>query len=137
MPPVVMAILEAIKLSVKKLEDSHVAVIGHGFLVGAPLVRAINGSAKTLAVANSGTEDISDLTLDADIIISATGSVHIIKSKMVKEGAVLIDAGTSEVSGELKGDIEPEAFKKASYYTPVPGGVGPVTIAMLMKNLIG
>lgn len=136
MPPVVMAILEAVKRSGKNIEESDIAIIGHGFLVGAPLVRAIDGKAKTLAVANSGTGDISDLTKDADVVVSATGVAHIIKTEMVKEGAVLIDAGTSEVSGELKGDIEPGAFKKASYYTPVPGGIGPVTIAMLLKNLI-
>ena len=135
MPPVVLAILDAIRLSGKKIEESEIAVIGHGFLVGAPLVRAIDGRAKTLAVANSGTEDISDLTKNADIVVSATGVPHIITGEMVKDGAVLIDAGTSEVSGELKGDIDPEAFKKASYYTPVPGGIGPVTIAMLLKNL--
>ncbi len=135
-PPVAMAILEAIKLSGKKLDESSVAVMGHGFLVGAPLVRAVDGKAKILSVADSNTENLNDLTEHADIIVSATGVAHIIKPDMVKEGVVLIDAGTSEISGELKGDIEPETFKKASYYTPVPGGIGPVTIAMLMKNLI-
>lgn len=136
MPPVVMAILEAVKLSGKKIEESNIAIIGNGFLVGAPLVKAMDGKAMALSVANSGTENISDLTEDADIVISATGVGHIIKPEMVKEGVVLIDAGTSEVSGEIRGDIQPEAFKKASYYTPVPGGIGPVTIAMLMKNLM-
>jgi len=163
-PPVVMAVLEAIKRGCHSevnaeesqrsfagaqddkvdsrdemyelLNDKNIAVIGHGFLVGAPLVRAIDGNVKSLSVADSNTDDISLLTENADIIISATGVAHIIKPEMVKEGVVLIDAGTSEISGELKGDIAPEAFKKASYYTPVPGGIGPVTIAMLMKNLL-
>jgi len=74
--------------------------------------------------------------LNSDILISATGKAGIIKPEMVADEVVLIDAGTAEENGELKGDIDPETYKKASYYTPVPGGIGPVTVAMLFRNLV-
>lgn len=135
-PPVVLAILKAIEDSGKKIEESKIAVVGRGFLVGAPLIRILNDQAQDLVVADRNTGDIADLTLNSDIIISATGSPKIIKPGMVNPGAVLIDAGTAEVSGELLGDIDPKLYEIASYYTPVPGGIGPVTVAMLMKNLV-
>lgn len=135
-PPVVLSILRAIEESGRKLEDSKVVIIGHGFLVGSPLERTIKYKAKELVVVNSQTQDLAKITKTADILISAVGAGQIIKPEMIKEGAVLIDAGTTEMSGSLVGDIDPESYKKASFYTPVPGGIGPVTAAMLFKNLI-
>lgn len=135
-PPVVCAIAEVIKLSGIDLADSSVALIGRGFLVGEPLERYLKDQTKKLVVANSLTSDLSDITKCADVIISATGVAGLIKSEMVKEGVVLIDAGTSEVGGKQVGDIDSKAYDKASFHTPVPGGIGPVTVAYLMKNLI-
>jgi methylenetetrahydrofolate dehydrogenase (NADP+)/methenyltetrahydrofolate cyclohydrolase len=135
LPPVVLAILEAIKRSGKKLEKSKVAIIGEGFLVGKPLKRALKEQSENLDVRTFNKDTELDLE-DFDIIVSATGKPNLIKEEMVKDGVVLIDAGTAEENGELVGDIEPEAYKKALYYTPVPGGIGPVTIAMLFKNLV-
>ncbi|MDP3902278.1 MAG: bifunctional methylenetetrahydrofolate dehydrogenase/methenyltetrahydrofolate cyclohydrolase, partial [bacterium] len=75
-------------------------------------------------------------TIAADIIISGVGSPGIITSDMVKEGVIIIDAGTSEQGGKLAGDMAPKAEEKASFFTPVPGGVGPVTVAVLFENLV-
>lgn len=145
-PPVVLSILEAIKRSGVDLAKSKVALIGHGFLVGAPLVRSLreNGldplvilsEVKNLKNNERSFADAQDDIREADIIISATGKSNLIKPEMVKDGVVLIDAGTAEENGELRGDIDPECYDKASYYTPVPGGIGPVTVAMLLSNLI-
>ncbi|MDO8443969.1 MAG: bifunctional 5,10-methylenetetrahydrofolate dehydrogenase/5,10-methenyltetrahydrofolate cyclohydrolase [bacterium] len=148
-PPVVLAILEALKIAESRiknyeLRDLKITLAGHGFLVGAPLARSLreNGSNPLVIlneVKNLKTQrsfaDAQDDIKRADIIISATGSPNLIKPEMVKDGVVLIDAGTSEENGELRGDIDPECYGKASYYTPVPGGIGPVTVAMLLRNL--
>lgn len=135
-PPVVLAILEAVKESGKKIEESHVVIVGRGFLVGWPLAQYLEEAVPGLVIADSNTKGLLDITKDADILISATGKAGLIKPEMVKEGAVLIDAGTSEIGGQFMGDIDPVTFNKASFYTPVPGGIGPVTVAMLFKNLI-
>lgn len=135
-PPVIMAILEAIKLSKIDLGQSHVVLAGQGFLVGKPLLHYIKDSALDLKIANHKTNNLKELALQADLIISATGVGGIIQKDMIRDGVVLIDAGTSEIGGKLAGDIASECYQKASYYTPTPGGIGPMTIAMLMKNLV-
>lgn len=135
-PPTVLAILEAIKESKADLKNDKVTVIGRGFLVGSPLVRTFDGKVANLRIADSSTPHLGTIMLDADIVISAVGKPQIIKADMIKDGAILIDAGTSESKGSLSGDIDSGAYKKASFYTPVPGGIGPVTIAMLMRNLV-
>ena len=151
-PPVVLSILEAIRRSgmidCRALEHPmarndkglKVALIGHGFLVGAPLTRALSGledrSSKIGELKIFNRTPNSEL-LNSDVVISATGKSGLIKPEMVKDGVVLIDAGTAEENGELRGDIDPECYDKASYYTPVPGGIGPVTVAMLLQNLVG
>ena len=135
-PPVVMAILTAIDESGQDLEDKEVVVVGRGFLVGWPLANCLEEAVPGLIVVDNKTKNLSEITKTADILISAVGKHDIIMPDMVKEGVVLIDAGTTEVSGEMRGDINPKAYEKASFYTPVPGGIGPVTIAMLFNNLI-
>jgi len=136
-PPVVLAILKAIELADKNIEECEVLVVGRGFLVGWPVAQCMEEAVRGLVIADGSTKNLSRITETADVIISATGKAGLIKPDMIKSGAILIDAGTSEVGGELLGDIDPESYKKASFYTPVPGGIGPVTIAMLLKNLVG
>lgn len=136
MPPVVLAILKAIEVSGRRLDSSDVSIIGHGFLVGAPLARYLATRAESLSVADSRTRDLSEISCKGDILISATGFPGVIKPDMLQAGTVLIDAGTAEVSGEIRGDVDPACYEKASFVTPVPGGIGPVTIAMLLKNLV-
>lgn len=135
-PPTVLAIFETLKELKINIKNKIVAIVGKGFLVGAPLVRVLTGEVADLRVADETTPYIGTITLDADIVISAVGKAGLIKSAFIKKGVVLIDAGTSESGGSLAGDINPKAYTKASDYTPVPGGIGPVTIAMLMRNLV-
>lgn len=135
-PPVVLAIREAIKRSKKNIKKIKTVIVGKGFLVGGPLEKSLKNEASDLIVLGNSTKNLAKITREADILISATGVGGIIKPEMVKEGVVLIDAGTSEIGGKFIGDIMPECYLKADYFTPVPGGIGPVTIAMLMKNLV-
>jgi methylenetetrahydrofolate dehydrogenase (NADP+)/methenyltetrahydrofolate cyclohydrolase len=134
-PPVVRSILAAIEKSGKKLAEENIAIIGRGFLVGEPLIRFLSRRVKSLKVADAKTIDLAAVTMSADIVITAVGRSGIIKPEMIREGVVLIDAGTSEVGGEIIGDVDPSSYYKASFYTPVPGGIGPVTVAMLLSNL--
>jgi methylenetetrahydrofolate dehydrogenase (NADP+)/methenyltetrahydrofolate cyclohydrolase len=138
-PPVVLAVEEAIKRSAIKLENSRVVILGRGFLVGAPLVRYFNQTKqkiKNLDVLGRSSENKDEVLANADLIISAVGAINVVKAQEIKKRAVLIDAGTTEINGALLGDIEHEAYSRSRFYTPVPGGIGPVTIAQLMKNVI-
>lgn len=135
-PPTVLAILEALKESKIDIKNRTVAVIGQGFLVGAPLVRTLKDQIVELRTADSKTSNLSEVTADSDVVISAVGVSNFIKADMVKNDVILIDAGTSESNGSLSGDIDPEAYQKSSFYTPVPGGIGPLTVAKLFSNLV-
>jgi methylenetetrahydrofolate dehydrogenase (NADP+)/methenyltetrahydrofolate cyclohydrolase len=151
-PPVVLAVLEAIMRSGKKIDEkTKVVMLGRGFLVGAPLLKTFKENGiDPVVIGSEGnkaeegkipaftgmTEKAEDDIKKADIIISAVGKAGMIKERMVKEGVILIDAGTAEQNGALVGDIDPEAYKKSLYYTPVPGGIGPVTVSMLFRNLL-
>jgi len=140
---------------IKLLEYYHidpsgqeVVVVGRSNIVGKPIAGMLMQKAKnanaTVTVAHSRSRNLPEITRRADILISAIGQPHIIKGDMIKEGAVVIDVGINRVNDStspkgyrLVGDVDFEAcFPKASYITPVPGGVGPMTIAMLMTNTI-
>lgn len=134
--PVTLAILRAIEESGIKLSESKTAIIGQGFLVGAPITKILRPLVGEIRIVDKNAQYLAIFTSDADLIISATGQGNIIKSDMIKKGVVLIDAGTTEMNGQLSGDIDPAGYKKASFYTPVPGGIGPSTVAMLFKNVL-
>lgn len=138
LPPVVGAVREILSLGdlVSKLVGKNVVVVGAGLLVGKPVATWLINEGATVTVLDKNTRDIKPFTLMADIIISGAGSPGLIKPDMIKDGAVLIDAGTSEQSGKLVGDIDPACSDKASLFTSVPGGVGPITVAMVFKNLV-
>jgi methylenetetrahydrofolate dehydrogenase (NADP+)/methenyltetrahydrofolate cyclohydrolase len=125
----------------------HTVVIGRSDIVGRPISilmsRKSNPGNSTVTLAHSRTKNIEDLTLQADIIISALGVPNFVKADMVKEGTVIIDVGITRVTDDSKkgykivGDVDYEnVSKKSSFITPVPGGVGPMTIAMLLKNTL-
>jgi len=135
-PPAVLAILQALNTSGVNLRDASVAVIGRGVLVGGPLIRVLVHEVEDLRIADDKTPNLATITIDADVVISATGHPRLIKPGMIKKGAILIDAGTSDVQGTLRGDMDPKAIEKSSFYTPVPGGIGPMTVALLYKNLL-
>lgn len=135
-PPAVLAIIQALKTSKVNLRDASVAVVGRGVLVGGPLIRVLVHEVEDLRIADDKTPNLATITTDADVVISATGHPGLIKPGMIKKGAILIDAGTSDVQGTLTGDVDPKAVEKSSFYTPVPGGIGPMTVALLYRNLL-
>lgn len=134
--PTAGAILEIFKqLGVAK--DKLVAVIGKGELVGRPAAHLLKQSGYLVATADKKTDDLKAFCLKADVIISATGIPGLLTGDMVKPGGIVIDAGTSESGGSIVGDVEKDSVSKvAAYLTPVPGGVGPVTVAVLLSNVL-
>ena len=116
------------------LEGKNVVVIGRSDLVGKPIMlECINRNA-TVTMCHSKTVDLKKYTKNADVLIVAVGKKHLINKSMVKEGVVIIDVGITRIEGKIYGDVNPNVEEKASYVTPVPGGVGPMTVAMLLKN---
>lgn len=112
-------------------------VVGRSNIVGKPVALLLLQKNCTVTICHSKTGDIKAETLDADIIVAATGKPGLITGDMIKEGAAVIDAGVSEVNGKLVGDVVfEEALERASYITPVPGGVGPMTTTMLLENTL-
>lgn len=118
-------------------QAKHIAVVGAGNLVGRPVALWLLSEHATFSVITKDTPDPASLLRSADIIISGIGVSGFISEEVVREGIVVIDAGTSESEGKMIGDVDFESVSsKASFITPVPGGVGPVTIALLFKNLV-
>ena len=120
------------------VEGKNAVVIGRSNIVGKPLSQCLLNKNATVTVCHSRTRDIKNVTKNADILISAVGKLNMVTEDMVKDGAVVIDVGMNrKENGKLAGDVDFENVKeKTSYITPVPGGVGPMTIAMLMNNVI-
>jgi len=133
MPPVADAIAEMLIRGGVSLEGKRAFVVGKGYLVGAPAAAFLRQRGAEVTVLDKASFD-RDALLEADIVVSGAGAPHLIVPNMVKEGVVLIDAGTSEQAGAIVGDIDPACAEKASVYTPVPGGVGPVAVACLYRN---
>lgn len=117
------------------LLDKRVLVIGRGRLVGGPLAQWLVREGALLKIIGDETESVEPFVSEAEIIISGAGSPHLIKPFMVTQGSVLIDCGASEAAGRLIGDADPLCAEKCSLFTPVPGGIGPLTVAMLFENL--
>jgi len=117
------------------LEGKDVLVIGQSNIVGKPMTLLLIKKRATVQVCNSKTKNLSEKLQKADVVVAAAGSPKLVKTTDVKEGVVVIDVGINRVDGKLCGDVDfEEVSKKASFITPVPGGVGPMTIAMLIKN---
>ena len=140
-------IMELLERYNVETEGKHTVVIGRSDIVGRPISilmsRKSNPGNSTVTLAHSRTKNIAELTRQADIIISALGSPNFVKADMVKEGVVVVDVGITRVKDDsekgykIVGDVDYEnVSKKASHITPVPGGVGPMTIAMLLKNTL-
>ena len=121
-----------------EIEGKNAVVIGRSNIVGKPLAQCLLNKNATVTICHSKTKNISKITKEADILVSAVGKINMVTSDIVKEGAVVIDVGMNRnTEGKLVVDVDFENVKeKASYITPVPGGVGPMTIAMLMNNVI-
>lgn len=120
------------------IEGKNVVIIGRSNIVGKPLMQCLLKKNATVTICHSKTKNISEITKKADILVAALGKAKFVTKEMVKEGAVVIDVGINrDESGKLVGDVDFEEVEKiASFITPVPGGVGPMTIAMLMSNVV-
>ncbi len=119
------------------VEGKNVVIVNHSKIVGRPLAAMLLNRNATPTICHIKTKDLKSQTLDADILVTATGVPGLIKADMVKNGAVVIDGGIKKVGEKVVGDVEFESVsKKASYITPVPGGVGPMTVAMVLVNLV-
>jgi len=129
-----MKLLDSIDLDLK---NKNIAVLGRGKLVGLPVTHILESRGFKVNVVHTQTENSNEIIKNADVIISALGRGKFLTGDMVKEGVVIIDAGTSEENGSVVGDVDMDSVSlKASYITPTPGGVGPVTVAMLLENVV-
>jgi methylenetetrahydrofolate dehydrogenase (NADP+)/methenyltetrahydrofolate cyclohydrolase len=127
-------ILDSLNLDLKTMK---ILILGQGRLVGLPVTHLLKKRGLEVNIVNTKTENRDELIKNADVIISAIGKAKYIKGDMIKEGAVVIDAGTSEDNGVVSGDVDLESLiSVASFVSPTPGGVGPVTVAMLLKNVL-
>ena len=131
----VMKMLEEYNID---LNGKHVVILGRSNIVGKPLIQCCLQKNATVTICHSKTQKLEEITKQADVLISAIGQPEFVKTDMIKDKAVVIDVGINRnKDGKLVGDVDFENVKeKASYITPVPGGVGPMTIAMLMNNVI-
>ncbi len=128
--------IELIKSTGTQIAGKHAVVVGRSNIVGKPMALLLLQENATVTVCHSRTTDLSEVTRQADILVVAIGRANFIKPDMVKPGAVVIDVGMNREDGKLCGDVDPAVGEIAGYLTPVPGGVGPMTITMLMKNTI-
>lgn len=121
-----------------ELGGAKTVVIGRGVTVGRPigLMLTRRSENSTVTLCHTGTKDLAAETRNADIVIAAAGQPHMLTADMIKEGAALLDVGVSRVDGKLTGDIAPECWDKAGYVSPNPGGVGPLTRAFLVRNIV-
>jgi methylenetetrahydrofolate dehydrogenase (NADP+)/methenyltetrahydrofolate cyclohydrolase len=133
--PVALAAVEILERSNVGIKGARTVVIGAGRLVGKPsawLLKSLGAEVSIFSLEEGSIDDLKD----ADIIVSGAGSPGMVKPEHIKRGVALIDAGTSELNKKITGDADPACAEKASVFTPVPGGVGPVAVAMIFRNLL-
>jgi methylenetetrahydrofolate dehydrogenase (NADP+) / methenyltetrahydrofolate cyclohydrolase len=120
------------------LEGARAVVVGRSAIVGKPMAHLLLQRNATVTICHSRTQDLQRHTLDADVLVAAVGRTHLISADMVRAGATVIDVGMNRDEGSRKvlGDVDPSALDEAAYMTPVPGGVGPMTIAMVLQNAV-
>ncbi|MBI5701503.1 bifunctional methylenetetrahydrofolate dehydrogenase/methenyltetrahydrofolate cyclohydrolase FolD [Candidatus Saganbacteria bacterium] len=137
MPCTPQGIMELIMSTGISISGKHAVVVGRSNIVGKPISLMLLAANATVTICHSKTEAIDNVIRSGDIVVVAVGRPKLIKGNSIKDGAVVIDVGINRQGGKLVGDVDFDSAKdKASYITPVPGGVGPMTIAMLLKNTI-
>jgi methylenetetrahydrofolate dehydrogenase (NADP+) / methenyltetrahydrofolate cyclohydrolase len=129
----IMRLLEEYGIGVS---GAHAVVVGRSLIVGRPVAMLLLHADATVTICHSRTTDLARQTLDADILVVAVGQAGLIRADMVKRGATVIDVGMNRTEGQLVGDVDPAVADVAAYLTPVPGGVGPMTIAALLGNTL-
>ncbi|MBI2607370.1 MAG: bifunctional 5,10-methylenetetrahydrofolate dehydrogenase/5,10-methenyltetrahydrofolate cyclohydrolase [Candidatus Doudnabacteria bacterium] len=136
-PPTAGAVLTILDSLGLDLSSKQILVVGQGELVGKPVSKLLKQRGLSIMSADRATKNLSNLTRSADVIISGAGQPGLIKKNSIKDGAVLIDAGTADQAGGIVGDIDTASVsEKASYISATPGGVGPVTVAKLLENVV-
>ena len=136
-PCTAAGVIELLKRSNVEISRKHVVLVGRGKLTCKPLIQLFLNEDATVTVCHSKTEDLASITKNADILVSAVGINNIITADMVKDGAVVIDIGINFETGKISGDVDfDKVSKKASLITKTPGGVGPMTVTMLLKNTV-
>jgi methylenetetrahydrofolate dehydrogenase (NADP+) / methenyltetrahydrofolate cyclohydrolase len=130
-------VIRLIESTGEAIEGKHAVVIGRSDIVGKPVAALLLQRNATVTICHSRTRDLAQVTRQGDILVAAIGKPRIVTSDMIRPGAIVIDVGINRVDGKLAGDVDFAAAQEvASWITPVPGGVGPMTIAMLMKNTV-
>lgn len=135
LPPVVAATQEVLERTDTRVQGARAVVVGQGKLVGQPVAQWLRIQGADVVVVGRG-DDLTTVLKHADIIVSGAGSPGLITASSIPGGVVLIDAGTSEQNGEMVGDAAPECASVARVFTPVPGGVGPIAVACLFRNVV-
>lgn len=133
--PIAASVADILERGKVRVSGARAVVVGEGWLVGQPVARWLRKEGAQVEVVTRETGSLAEALKAADIVVSGAGSPGLITTSMVPEGAVVIDVGTSELGGSLAGDVAPEVADKASLFTPVPGGVGPLAVSYLMKNV--
>ena len=129
----IMALLEEHEVP---LAGAHAVVVGRSNIVGKPIAHLLLAANATVTICHSRTRDLAEETRSADVLVAAIGRPELITPDMVKEGAAVVDVGITRTDDGLKGDVSPAVAERAGWLTPVPGGVGPMTIAMLLRNTV-
>ena len=129
----VMALLAEYRIP---LDGARAVVVGRSNIVGKPVAHLLLQANATVTICHSHTDDLERQTLDADVLVVAAGTPEVVTADMVKSGSAVVDVGINRVEGGLVGDVDPDAAQRAAFITPVPGGVGPMTIAMLLRNTV-
>ena len=129
----IMKLLEAYEIP---LEGKHAVIVGRSNIVGKPIAMLLLAQNATVTICHSKTRNLEEFTRQADILVAAVGKANFITPDMVKTGAIVVDVGINRVNGQIVGDVDARVNEIASYITPVPGGVGQMTIAMLLSNTV-
>jgi methylenetetrahydrofolate dehydrogenase (NADP+) / methenyltetrahydrofolate cyclohydrolase len=129
----VMALLAEYQIH---LEGARAVVVGRSTIVGKPVAHLLLQSNATVSICHSRTDDLERYTLDADVLVVAAGLPEVVTADMVKSGSAVVDVGINRTENGIVGDVDPDAATHAAFITPVPGGVGPMTIAMLLQNTV-
>jgi methylenetetrahydrofolate dehydrogenase (NADP+) / methenyltetrahydrofolate cyclohydrolase len=119
-----------------QLEGARAVVVGRSALVGKPVAHLLLQANATVSICHSRTDDLERYTLDADVLVVAAGLPEVVTADMVKSGSAVVDVGINRTENGIVGDVDPDAATRAAFITPVPGGVGPMTIAMLLQNTV-
>jgi methylenetetrahydrofolate dehydrogenase (NADP+)/methenyltetrahydrofolate cyclohydrolase len=132
-PRGILALLEEYSIP---LDGARAVVVGRSQIVGKPVAHLLLQANATVTICHSHTDDLARQTLDADVLVAAAGIAGLVDRDMVKQGAAVVDVGQNRTEAGLVGDVDPAVAERAAYLTPVPGGVGPMTIAMLLRNTV-